>query len=226
MEFCPFLTGFLSSKLCSTSKPNSFHGLFPNKDIKWIHLAWETCHLLWQVRNIWDTSSVCEHFMYLCWEQQLAGRSDLRLQVGVNVFVSERVWKTENTTFHWEAFLSASRARWMDSIKLKGEGEKVGHQTRQVTFMSALVIPLIALLDRKWLVWLCFFPRLKCLYNYRVDWMETPNVWGRCDVTSGTGKTDLRGRKEWRGVFLVCENVHATMFWCCCCWLYWPRITL
>lgn len=99
--------------------------------------------------------------MYLCWEQQLAGQSDLRLQVGVNVFVSERVWKTENTTFHWETFLSASRARWMDSIKLKGGGEKVGHQSRQVTFMSALVIPLIALLDRKWPVWLCFFPQTK-----------------------------------------------------------------
>lgn len=51
----------------------------------------------------------------------------------------------------------------MDSIKLKGGGEKVGHQTRQVTFMSALVIPLIALLDRKWPVSLLSFPRLKCL---------------------------------------------------------------
>lgn len=30
------------------------------------------------------------HFLYLCWEQQLAGQSDQRLQVGVNVFVSER----------------------------------------------------------------------------------------------------------------------------------------
>lgn len=172
----------------------------------------ETCHLLWQVRNIWDSSSVCVHSLYLCWEQELAGQSDLRLQVGVNVFVSEHVCeKLKTWLFTGKTFPSASRARWMDSIKLKGGGKKVGHQTRQVTFMSALVMPLIALLDRKWPVWLSSFPRLKCLYNYPVDWMGTPNVWGRCEVTSGTGKTDLLGKKNNSGVFGVwkssCNNV-------------------
>lgn len=68
---------------------------------------------------------MCVHFLYLCWEQPLAGQGDLRLQVGVNVFVSPRVCeKLKTRLFTGKPSSQAAEHAGMDSIKLKGGGEK------------------------------------------------------------------------------------------------------
>lgn len=76
--------------------------------------------------------------------------------------------------------------------------------------MSALVIPLIALLDRKWPVSLCSFPGLKRLYNYRVDWTGTQNVWRR---HAGLARLTFEN-KCCCGVSLECDKGHVTTFCC------------